>query len=233
METIFLIIIFIVPGLMHKALKQALNVNAKKESKGTIYEQLFYIVVNSTIISIATVFTMKKLGMIEFLPITFDELLSNMNTLKYVKDFATCGAVITAIWYIISEEGLKRCWFWLKNKYFLSRYNVELTSFNERTVWEEIMINQKKDGRKPLIAIYDADNFITAGFLDVFDQGDFDSTGMGLARTKKVTKLLKDDKEKSADDKLFGKIIEEYYDPKSGRRVVFFDSEKVYEHWDK
>lgn len=67
----------------------------------------------------------------------------------------------------------------------------------------------------------------------MFDQGDFDSTGMGLARTKKVTKLLKDDKEKSADDKLFGKIIEEYYDPKSGRRVVFFDSEKVYEHWDK
>lgn len=232
METVYLIIIFIVPGLMHNAIKQSLNVNAKREKKGTVYEQLFYIVANSVLISTATIVTMKKFAMIETIPTTFEELLANMNNLDYVKDFAICGMLLTALWYVISEEVLKRGLFWLKNKYFLARYNVEFTSPYERSVWEEIMLSQKKDGRKPLVAIYDAEKFVTAGFLDVFDQGDFNSVGMKLARTKKTTRLFQDDGTKLPENKLFGKIEEEYYDPRSGRRVVFFNSEKVYEHWD-
>lgn len=232
METIYLVIIFLVPGLMHKSIKTALDIKVKKESKGTIYEQLYYIVINSIVVSTASVFMMKKLNWIGTLPQDLDELILEMKNFEFLGKFVVIATVTTLIWYVLCEKILKKISFYVKNKYYQKKYYLEFASQSGRTTWEEIIISQEKNNKKPLIAIYEGTELITAGFLDMFDRGDFSKTGIDLARTRKVMRLLKEDKEKEDADKLFGKILHEYVDMESGKRIIFFDNEKVYQHWD-
>lgn len=232
METVYLIIIFIVPGLMYKSIEHTLDIKIKKESKGTIYEQSYYIVANSVVISVVSIILMKKLHFIDELPQNLDELIISMKDFIFLGKFAAVVAAITIAWYFLCEGVIKKISFKLKNWYFLKRYNVEFSSPSARTTWEEIILSQDKNGHKPLIAVYDGVDFITAGFLDMYDQGTFSDIGLCLARTKRVTKMFKEDVTKTDEDKLFKKIVQEYYDVESGKRIVFFDNEAIYKHWD-
>ena len=235
METIYLIIVFIVPGMMHKEIKHALRIEPKKKMEGTQYEQLFYVVINSIVITAASLVAMKLFRLIETLPKNLDEIIINIKDFAFLGRYAATMVVITLLWYIISEVVLKKIWHKLKNWYFQKRFNSYFASERPRTVWEEtvasVILSQKEKNRKPLIAIYDGKELITAGFLDMFNQGEFSNIGINLTRTRKVMRLLDADDKKADSDKLFGKILQEYYDVKSGKRIVFFDNKKIYEHW--
>jgi hypothetical protein len=232
MITIYLTITFIVPGLTYKAIAQALTLTVPKEKKGTVYEQLFYIVANSIVISSISTMVLKLFGAIEELPETLEGLMNELNNLEYAVKFIAAMVIICALWFAFVEFFVKKISTWVKNLYFKSRYNVTLASSDGNTTWEEIMLSQKKTKRKPLVAIFNGDDLVQAGFIDTFEQG-VEPTVMTLAREEKVKRLLMADGNKNEDEKLFDKVEKTYYDLRSGKKIVFYDSEKVYEHWDK
>ncbi len=228
MNVVFMILLFIAPGLMYEALKESLRLTGSRAGGANIYKQLFYVVLKSVVISGVSISMLVYIGMIPMVH-SFQGLLREMDVISVALKITAGITIVTVACYCIYNRLIGKAVFWLKKIYFHKKYNVEPNSEEDHTVWEEITLSQPKNDRKPLITLYRDDMFITAGLIDDFDRGAFSVTQLRLIGELETLELMEKDKRGEVD--IFSELEATFIDVKTGYVIRFYDSKKLYEHW--
>lgn len=228
MNVVFMILLFIAPGLMHEALKESLRLTGSRAGGTNIYKQLFYVVLKSVVISGVSISMLMCTGMIPMVS-SFQELLREMDAIDITVKITAGIIIATVACYNIYNRLIGKAVFRLKKMFFRRAYNVEPNGDENYTVWEEITLSQPKNDRMPLITIHRDDVFITAGLIENFDQGAFSVSQLRLTGELETLDLMEKDKRGEAD--IFSKLEVTFVDVKTGYIIRFYDSKKLYEHW--
>lgn len=230
MIAIYLILIFIAPGLIYEALKEGLRLKKEDRSKENIYKQMFSVVGNSVIISAIVIIVLlltKKIPPFD----KFEELLHEMDSVFITGKIAGGIVVTSVVWFVFNDLAISKIVLFVKKKYCLIKYNVEPNDLENYTVWETIMLHQPKNDRKPFIKICKEEKMVAAGILNDFCLGDFSVAQITLYGEETAKRII--DADKTKQEKILDKVLYSFFDNNTGYKVEFYDTEKLYEHWDE
>lgn len=239
MKIIFVVLLFIVPGLILKAIKEFIAISNNKTSKGTIYEQMFSIVLHSSIVSsivlliINIIYYILGFNIITAISILFNKL----DNLGFLLFYSISMIIITLLWHKLFYEVIYIIVMKKINKILAKKYGIEKNIEIERTVLQDILYidtSQYEDPsqRPPMIvAIYKDDKLVTAGELKEWNGGLEEPFEWKLINTCEILQILKEDNDRNYEDKWLQYIQFEYYNIEYDILVKFYKPDKACEHW--
>lgn len=235
MEFITLIILFIAPGLAIKVYDREKYSRIKREKKkGTIYEELFWIVVWSiwssavTLIIVNTIRLKEKSEMIS----EMSSLINEFNELAFMVEWIVIAAAITLISKFVHTKLVRPLLFKLRNETYKDECGLTECYEDGKTVWESIFMD--KDNNQDILAsIYKGGNYITTGYITSWNIGPDEEREFIIERTSELERIKESDLGKEYEDKTLKYIEYEYYDTESDLLIRVWDKEKVIERWNQ
>ncbi len=236
MEIIYLILFFLAPGLILKGINDGKKVTGNKTDKAkTIYEKLFLIVVNSTLISIICIAVIKIFHMImkyDF-PTTISHLTKSFDTMNIFLSYILLMVIVTTIYgKFISCKKIKNLWIKIHNKILEKEYGIVKSNSSNRTVWEDIFFNPEINKDNLIVAIYKDGQFITCGEIRALNTENDNRRELKICYTSEYEKILELDKNKPPDERWLHYVNYEYLDMENGYLFKFYDPRRVNKNWD-
>lgn len=237
MKIIYLILIFLVPGLIIEMMDEAESpISNKKHKSGTIYKRLFWIVVRSVILSAISIFLIYIFHSIMgfSFPNTLSTFMSSLDRLDICSTYLLTMLIITICFKkLILNKCLRPLWFRIHNKQLAKKYGVQKASSDSSTIWESIFLNTKTNPYHLVATIYKDGIYITSGIIHAWNADINEPHEYELIRTSEIEKVLKADESRESKDKWLNYIDFEYFESNSGLLIKFYDSEKLFERWNE
>lgn len=235
MEVIFLILIFIAPGLAIKLLGEALSKRERQDKpRNTVYENLFTVgslSVFATIITCGILNAYRKKKKLDLIT-SISMLVESMDRFDFLLSY---GVILIGVTILVGLFYKLLSYFWdcLKRYRMKENYGLSPMSPDGRSVWEETFLNSEKNSAPRIVSIFMGGNYITSGYLNGWNFASYERKEFEVVRSQEIEKILKDDKDKKPAEKLLSYIEEEYFDMETGILIRFYDSSYVNEHWEE
>lgn len=227
MEIVYLILLFMVPGLLLKVLNDSIKLQiGRKDKKGTLYESLFGIVGVSVFVSgLALTFLVFIMDYnIKNMPALISELDNFKFLLKYLSiDIAIC-LFLFILGKMIKGENKDKIIVFIKNTCLRKQTNFKIAS-SRYDSWGHILTVYNDEKYGIVISMHVENEMTDAGFLSVFDEGAFDEIGMVLEYREEVMEVL------NSESYLKEGEFVEYVSSKVDTVFRVHESKIVYEHW--
>lgn len=230
MNIVFLILLFLAPGLIAQAINDFLELKKRKHDNKNVYEQLVGVVVNSSIVSTISLWICNFFNIIN--ATNFDDLFNEISEYRAFCLIVMIIVAVTIVWTLILRAGIFRFIKWLRNKYYLSKFYVTTTDNEDCTVWEDIMLSQPHNDKEPLVIIKKVSDgtVVSGGFINEFSESD--PLEIKFDESESVLELYAEE-EKSDSKRYFGEILYSYYYTNGNIIITFYNSKLIYEHWDE
>lgn len=227
MKTIYLILLFLAPGLLVRFVEDATSTSGGRISKkGTVYEQLTVIVADSIII---TAIQIGAINLCHFL--TDKTYLHKLSTLfDKFDDLTFLGfyillCIVVSILHILF---IKRFARWLTYSYRVKKYgkkDLKPLDKEGNTIWQKIIYDThiiKDIPREDTIAvIYNHAEYVTAGVINGMNSSKEEGLDLRLIRVAEIEEIIEDDMRKPYRERI-GKPVFEYYSIDTGLRIRFY-----------
>lgn len=217
-ETIYLFLLFVGPGMFVKLLRS--YIKKEKNSKQPVYEYMFWIVVDSVIIVSITTMIMNCLAGFELK--TIQTLIEELMSFGTLAGFLVTATIVSLVWYPIKYKILKPGSLYLKNRYLEKKERVN--HIEESRMWDYL---QKQEGvfdTWKVVSVFKDETYITSGMLEIFSDPQNEEFELVLVHNQKVERLRKEYPE------VF-EVCYEYYNASNGLRVKFYKQELIRERW--
>lgn len=224
METIFIAVLFSIPGFTAEMLEDRIFGKITKEKSD--FDKTVSAIIYSSFIILLNLTIMSKFFNIKIN--TFESLVAKLMNIQFfikyvILTFAVCILFIFIkkyIWDFVVRVCIN---IWRK----INKLPKE-TRFS--TVWEEIFENPKEPIMNKIISIEKDGDLITCGVLARYSTQNGKKKEFLLIETSETAEYLEADKELDKDEKLLSKIDMEYYDQESGHLIKFYNTNKLYEY---
>lgn len=238
MEIIFIVLIFIGPGVSIKAYQNYMSVlSDKNNSKKTLYEQMFTIVANSIITMLFSIGCINITILILFgksnVITSLSGLIALLDKLTFTVPYIMINAIMGLLWVKIYEGYIAQYIHNVRNKILTQKYGVKSISKEEPTVWEDIFFNPKITEEWMIVSIFKDGDYITSGRIAGYNEGKTDINELEIRNVYEVEKVLAMDKEKKDAKKWLGYVDFEYFNAETGLQIKFYDVEQIKKHWDE
>lgn len=218
METVILIVIFIAPGMICRALRDSFC--KERRSYSNHYDYLTQVIIDSIAVNSITIMIINK---------CFEEVVSIAALSAYMNEFTNCltyiaaVGVISAAWAAVKNIWIAKAYTWAKNK-LLRKQHTEHSLHT--TDWDTMLNEEGIAGTWQVMSIYKDDKYIMSGMRHSSSTTNAAEFEIRLDRVKLVERLLRREPE------MF-KIKYVYYNVSTGLRVVMYDQKVFEEHWEK
>lgn len=217
METLYLVMIFIAPGLIGRGLRDSFN--KERRCYDNIYDYLLQIVIDSILVNGVTLIAMNQ----------FVVRCSNVNELTLaLQDFTTLAKYIvimmitTLLWSALKYTKVLKGYTWIRNKILRIKDCKEYSIHT--TVWDDLISGEGLKGTWLVVSIYKDEKYITSGMIIKSTS----TNGLDFELSLEYIKQVEDVKNRYPD--LF-EVEQEYYNTNTGLRVIFYKQSKIQEHW--
>lgn len=219
METVYLIVLFIAPGLIGRGLRDSFN----KERRGydNTYDYLLQIVIDSILVNGLTLIAMNQ----------FVIRCANVNELTLaLQDFTILAKYIfimlitTLLWTALKYTKVLKGYIRIKNKILRTKDYKEHSIHT--TVWDDLVNGESLKGTWLVVSIYRDEKYVVSGMIMRSTSTNGEAFELALEYIEEVEML------KKTSPELF-KIEQEYYNTDTGLRVVFYEQNPIEEHWPK
>ena len=235
MEIIYIVLIFIVPGMIIKRRSElAEKREVKEKERATIYDNLFDVCILSVIASGFTILILNvfcdylSIGKVLSMEYLFWMLGVFDYLLKYL--FVLAAVMFVEYWgyklYINKRKGQKA-------KSWNEKFGLVAINEDHRSVWEEFFLNKERNSKLQVVSIYKDGNYITSGCLQGRNVSVNERKEFEIARSTEIEKILSRDKKLPPQSQALNYINDSYFDMDTGVLIQFYDSDYVYEHWDE
>lgn len=237
MEIVYLVLMFLGPGLAINEYERRLRAIDKRAGRSsTIYEQLFGICAHSVVVTfftiVATAAIHQALG--AYFPSTLSGLLSGLDDLKQLATYFLLSSIVTVTWYQVYKKAIYVALFNLYKKKLKDEKGILLENINEPTVWENIFFTRKENEKRKIVSIFKDGNYVTSGELAGWNTGIDERRELRIFNSHVIEDVLAMDKTKEdVSERLLYNVEYEYYDVENGTLIRFYDPEKLDEHWNE
>lgn len=217
-ETIYLLLLFVGPGMFIKLLHSYLK--KEKPSKQPVYEYMFWIVVDSVIVVSITAMILKCLAGWKMETVT--ELIEELMMFSSLAGFLVIAIVVCLGWYLMKYKMLKPSLLYLKNRYLEKTEHIN--HFEEPRVWEYLQNQEGVFNTWKVVSIYKDGTYIMSGMIEASSHPQNEEFELALIHNQKVEIL------KAEHPELF-KDWYDYYNATTGVRVKFYKQKEIQERW--
>ena len=242
MNVVFMILLFIAPGLAINTYKKYFNRYEGSSEERNVYEQMFSAVAHSGCVTAWTVafvcsgtYALRHLFRINCMfPETITGLAGWLDSYIHLLIYIGVSAAVTVAWYNVYERKLGR---YIKNmradKNERERGLLPYDGENDLTVWENIFMTKESNEKRKIVSIYKDGSYITSGEVGGWNTGKAEKRELRLLNTRTIEEVLEHDKMKPVELRLLYNVDFEYVDTETGLMIRFYDPEKIEEHWDE
>nr|DAJ90251.1 MAG TPA: hypothetical protein [Bacteriophage sp.] len=216
MEIIYLVAIFIAPGMICRSLR---NYFVKEKHRyENVYDYLFDIVIDSIVVNCICVTVLNL----------FKAELQNLNQfVEYITIFRNSIRYILivllfSIIWTVSRKYILKCMLFVKNK--IIEQSSGITHDDHTTAWDALMAEEKFKDSWKVVSLYKDEHYITSGFVEGYTSTNSEEFEIVLQLTKETEERLKNAPEIFYTEN-------DYYNVKTGLRVIIYDPKKIQEHW--
>ena len=220
METIFILLLFVAPGMLIQEVRGL--VEEKPIIKQSVHEYLFMIVVDSIVTVTVTLLLLYWIGHWEIT--TIEELVSTLIQLDRLAVFSVAGIIVAIFWCIIKKTKVEPGILYLTNRFLKRTQQIEHTA--ESTVWDHLLNKEGIRNTWQVVSIYKDGDYISSGMLTVHNRAQNEEKEILLEHSRKVEQM------KQAHPEWFEDWYD-YYNVTSGLRVVFYRQKTIEEHWNE
>ena len=218
METIYLILLFIAPGIFVRQIR--LYMKKERMVDKPSYEYLFGIVLDSIIVDTAAV-TMLHVAMgwnVE----TISELIETLMEFRNLVPFTATAIVVAFIWYELKFRVVKPGMLKVKNRTLIKKEHVQ--HVEGVSLWDVLIEKEGIQNTWNVVSIYKDDKYIMSGMIEMYGQPGNKDEEIALIHEKKVEEIKEKHPEWFTD-------WYDYYNVTTGMRVKFYEQSKIQEHW--
>ena len=235
MEIVYLLLLFLGPGLAIDIYKRRFMVINTTKTKGTIYEQLFEDVAHSTII---TTITIGVVAFIHFLvgskfPPDIGTFIAELSEFKQLVAYIIVCVIVTILWYKVYENFFYPKFLEKHEQNVQEKRGLIYTNNLGLSVWQSIFFTKEENNTRKIVSIFKDGNYITSGEITNWNMGFDEKRELRIFNSHIIEAVLKADKEKEIPEKLLYNVEKEYYDVENGTLIRFYDPRKIDEHWDE
>lgn len=211
MESIYLIVLFIVPGMIVKTIYN--TIEKPKRQRVPFYEYLVEVVIDSIIVTLPAILIMKIHNL---------QLLSyKISDVNFLLRFLLLILLLSCIWYFIKYNAV------LVIIYKIINWKKKDDNFkyeDSRTVWEKFIGNKTLLRTWFVISIFRDNNYVVTGMMDSANCPEVEEFEFHLTHTTKCQELLENDPDAFV-------VVDEFYNINHSLRIKFYDDEKIQKHW--
>lgn len=228
MEILYLILLFLAPGLFVKVCTNVFSlIERKKNKKETVYEQLFGVVVNSLVISSVQILIYNLVYKYQFKSNsveTLTGLFGKFDNFIFLIIYVFVCLLLSFLYMLLLEKCIKKRFYnFESNK--AEKLGLKFMNDNKGTVWQAMMYKKEIiDGvprQNTIVAIYHHDAYVTAGVINGFNTKEEEGNEFKLIRVQEIDRIMREDEEKCYEDKI-GYPQFEFYNTDTGLRIRFF-----------
>lgn len=232
MEIIYLIVLFIVPGLLIKMLSDYFSILDKYEqARNTIYENMFFIVVDSIFINTLTIIAYNNIVTGDKIA-NIDILLMKFHNFQFCGRYIIIGLIATVI-YVLIKRVLVFAIHKLKNSYLKHKYGLIYQNNHESAVWQNIMHYDATGNDEKIVSIYHYGEYVVSGILWGYNSKKNEGKEFRLIRTDEIERVINSDKTKDPSERLLNYVDKVYYDSETGLMIKFYNKDVILKHWDE
>lgn len=235
MEFITLIILFIAPGLAIKVYDREKYSKIRREKKkGTIYEELFWIVVWSIWSSAVTLIIVNAIRFKEKSEVIFNmnSLINEFNEFVFIAEWIGIAVAVTLISKIIHIKFVRPLLFKFRNKKYEDESGVVECYEDGKNVWESIFMD-KEYNQNILASVYKDGNYVTTGYITAWNLGSDEEREFTIERTTELARIRASDRYKEYKDRTMKYVEYEYYNTETDLLIQVWDDKEVKERWDE
>ena len=216
MEKVVLTVLFIVPGLIGKLLRDSFIKERRIYSNH--YEYLSHIVIDSIVVNALIIWIMS----------TKNEIATWSEFVAYMQSFANCISYIfimlpfTIAWTVLKNTLLSKGYVYVKNKLLKRKYHEHSL---HTTDWDTMLNEVGVKGTWQVMSIYKDDKYITSGMRHS------SQTTNGKEFEIRLDRVAATERMRRTHPELFH-IKYEYYNVSNGLRVIFYEQKELEEHWE-
>lgn len=235
MEIVFLILMFLAPGLLIKKYDEYKSIREKKAPESsTIYETLFTTCTLSVIVTTVTCLVQNSIlcCMSKEVTMSIDRLMERMLRFDFLGAYIGICAIVTVIAYRLYKKILN----WVRGRQIEKAekdYGLIPMNSDQRTVWENFFLNKERNLKSVVVSIYKDGNYVISGYLEGRNLSLNERKEFELMRVTEVEKILEHDKDKPPELKVLNYIEDSYFDMETGTLFNFYNSDYINEHWEE
>lgn len=232
MKAIFLVLLFIAPGLIVKEIPDRLKVFNKIKSKSdTIYEELFVVVAESVMLNtvLVLIFNFNHENTIT----NIDELIIRLGQFSFLWQYSIWMLGLIVVYVIVKNLIAKPLIHVCKEKRLKQKHNLKYIGKHGETVWQHLMYKKEFWEKYRVVSIYHYGECIVSGVLWGFNSKKENGKEFYIIHTYEIGKVLQRDAGKPESEKWLGYVEDTYYDSATGLKIEFYDTEILEKHWDE
>lgn len=232
MTIVYLVLLFIAPGLTIKEIPERLKIFDKVKTKhNTIYEDLFIIVTESVLLSVVLVL-LYNFNHVDTIS-SIDELFARLAQFDFLWQYSVWMLGFIIVYMVLKNMVVKPVIRAYKEKRLGRKYNLEYLGKKGETVWQHLMYQENAWKKYRVVSIYHYDELIVSGILWGFNSKKEDGKEFDVIYTYEIGKVLQRDAGKPESEKWLGYVEDTYYDSATGLKIEFYDTEILEKHWDE
>lgn len=224
MEIVYIILLFIAPGVIVYAIEEFSTLSNHKSANKTIYENLFGIVMHSSIVSITSI-ALATDGLIK----RISDIIIMLDSFTFFIKYAAIMMAVVMSWSCLYINIISKILFYLRNVIYGGKYGIKKGKRDNLTVLQSVLFKSRQE--HIFVSIYKGGVMVAAGELREWNQSLEDPMEWKLYHTNTVRRVLKEDESKAKEDKLLHKVDFEVYDMDKDLLIKFHNNMKILEHW--
>lgn len=229
MEEIWMVILFLAPGLMFHAIDR--KIFMRDIGKHETYDYMFNIVAHSLLISSICLLLMKFLIYmfdIECQMKTLLDIGNMMNSLPFIAVYAVTAVLVTITYWYYYHRLIKPAF----QKVFahLTKDQTGNAYTGYENVYDGIFSNKEYTEHLMPVTILQNGVEITSGTLSSYNTSDQHKREFKIEYQAEIQEILTQD-EKASDDEKVLRVDFEYFDLESGTLFRFYGPEKLEKYW--
>lgn len=219
MEMLFVVLLFLGPGLIIRAFDNYLY--QRRAYDQNLYDYLFNIVWHGLMVFIPSVLILNAVS--DFQIETFSEIVESMNSTKTALIYGLIAIVVCIIWWIIFDKCVRKLMLKLKNK-CLPRI-IGATHLPFENVYTQIFHDPDNDGRLIPVSIYKDGVRVVSGILVSWNSPNCSQMEFKLEYTLEIEDIVQNNPE------ILDYVRHVYYEPQSNTLIKFHNRKALEEHW--
>lgn len=230
MENIYMIVLFLVPGLIFHAIDRKVFMKSREEYE--FYDYVFDLVIHSVVISIITLTIIKCAICILNLGYdisSFTNIAVSMDSLKFT------------LMYVLVMGAVSVAWWNAYNRLIKSKINKIFTKTIKKitgniftgyeSVYDGILANEEYTTHLMPVTIIQNGEKVTSGTLSSYNTSNQKKREFKIENQEEIKQILEKDKYLDKEDKILPYIDFEYYSPEDGLLIRFYRPSRLEKYW--
>lgn len=230
MEKIWMIILFLAPGLMFHALDR--KVFMRGTGKHEAYDYIFKIVAHSIVISAACLMIVKFAAYILDIDCRFrtlSDIRNMMNSLCFLAGYMAVMVIITLLYWYYYHRLIKS-----PLQKIAARFTLKFTG-NEthgyENIYDEIFSNKERAEHLMPVTILQNGTEITSGVFTGYNTSDQDRREFTIEYQDEINEILTNDRKVCEEERILPYIDLEYYDADNNMLIRFYNPKRLEKYW--